>query len=216
MARVELLDDRFVIHNERMRRLLTIVGTITVRYEAVESVGVGLGGVPPWFTRRIGFNPGLGSRRAGIFWWRGKKWFLDVSDPARTIVVHLKQGAGYDAIAVTVDDAETLAAELTHSMRGRGPCPGLASWGLTPKPRPKRTIVETGVSHPCVPLCGQFSLPRSRMRELLGKPAVAIRGRLAARNRCVRYAPVHRVLLDARSVALRDFVGGEAERARLG
>ena len=110
MTRVELLDDRFVIHNERMRRLLTIVGTITVRYEAVESVGIGLGGVPPWFTRRIGFNPGLGSRRAGIFWWRGKKWFLDVSDPARTIV--------------TVDDAETLAAELIHSMRGRGPVPG--------------------------------------------------------------------------------------------
>jgi hypothetical protein len=112
MARVELLDDRFVIHNEGIRRLLTIVGTITVRYEAVESVEVGLGEVPPWFTRRIGFNPGFGSRRAGVFWWRGKKWFLDVSDPARTIVVHLKQGAGYDAIAVTVADPETLAADL--------------------------------------------------------------------------------------------------------
>jgi hypothetical protein len=68
--------------------------------------------VPSWFTRRIGFNPVLGSRRAGIFWWRGKKWFMDVSDPARTIVVHLKQGTGYDAIAVTADDPETLAAEL--------------------------------------------------------------------------------------------------------
>ena len=65
MARVELLDDRFVIHNEGMRRLLTIVGTITVRYEAVESVDVGLGEVPPWLTRRIGFNPGfrLAARR---------------------------------------------------------------------------------------------------------------------------------------------------------
>ena len=112
MARVELLDDRFAIHNEGARRLLTIVGTITVRYEAVESVGVGLDGVPPWLTRRIGFNPGFGSRRAGVFWWRGKKWFMDVSDPARTIVVHLKQGAGYDAIAVTADDPGTLAAEL--------------------------------------------------------------------------------------------------------
>jgi hypothetical protein len=112
MARVELLDDRFAIHNEGMRRLLTIVGTITVRYEAVESVEVGLGEVPSWLTRRIGFNPGLGSRRAGIFWWRGMKWFMDVSDPTRTIVVHLKQGAGYDAIAATMDDPETLAAEL--------------------------------------------------------------------------------------------------------
>jgi hypothetical protein len=112
MARVDLLDDRFVIRNEGARRLLTIVGTITLRYEAVESVEVGLDQVPPWLTRRIGFNPGLGSRRAGIFWWRGKKWFLDVSVPARTILIHLKQGAGYDAVAVTVTDPETLAAEL--------------------------------------------------------------------------------------------------------
>jgi hypothetical protein len=112
MARVELLDDRFVIHNEGMRRLLTIVGTIIVRYEAVESVEIGLGEVPPWFTRRIGFNPGFGSRRAGVFWWRGTKWFMYVSDPARSIVVQLKPGAAYDAIAVTVADPETIAAEL--------------------------------------------------------------------------------------------------------
>jgi hypothetical protein len=111
-ARVDLLDDRFVIRNDGMRRLLTIAGTITVRYEAVASVEVGLDEVPPWFTWRIGFNPGLGSRRAGIFWWRGRKWFMDVDDPARTLVVHLKPGAGYDAIAVTVDDPEALAAEL--------------------------------------------------------------------------------------------------------
>ena len=103
-----------MIHNQGMRRLLTIVGTITVRYEAVESVEVGLDEVPRWLTRRIGFNPGFGSRRAGVFWWRGKKWFLDVSDPARTIVVQLKQGAGYDAIAVTVDDPQTLATELRY------------------------------------------------------------------------------------------------------
>jgi hypothetical protein len=35
------------------------------------------------------------------------------------------------------------------------------SWGLTPKPRPKRTTVETGVSHRCVPSCDQLSAPRS-------------------------------------------------------
>ena len=112
MAQVELLDDRLVIHNEGLRRLLTVVGTITVRYEAIESVEVGLDEVPPWFTWRVGFNPGLGARRAGIFWWRGKKWFLDVDDPARTVVIHLKPGAGYGAIAVTVDDPESVAAAL--------------------------------------------------------------------------------------------------------
>jgi len=112
MARVDLLGDRFVIRNEGARRLLTVVGTVTLRYEAVELVEIGLDEVPPWFTRRLGFNPGLGSRRAGVFWWRGKKWFMDVSDPSRTIVVHLKPGAGYDAIAVTVADPETLAREL--------------------------------------------------------------------------------------------------------
>jgi hypothetical protein len=112
MARVELLEDRFVIHNHGLRRLLTIVGTITVRYEAVAGVQVGLEEVPPWFTWRIGYNPGFSSRRAGIFWWRGGKWFLDVVDPGRTLVVHLKPGAGYDAVGVTVDDPTALAAEL--------------------------------------------------------------------------------------------------------
>jgi hypothetical protein len=112
MAEVELLDDRFVIRNEGLRRLLTIAGTITVRYEAVESVEIGLDEAPPWFTWRIGYNPGVGSRRAGIFWWRGAKWFMDVDDPKRTLVIHLKPGAGYGAIAVTVDDPEALAAEL--------------------------------------------------------------------------------------------------------
>jgi len=112
MARLELLDDHFVVHNAGWRRLLTIVGSIRVRYEAVASVQVGLDRAPRWFTWRVGFNAGVGSRRAGIFWWGGKKWFLDVSDPARTLVVFLKPGAGYDAIAVTVDDAEALADEL--------------------------------------------------------------------------------------------------------
>jgi hypothetical protein len=112
MARVHLLDDRFLIRNEGLRRLLTVMGTVPVRYEAVGSVHVGLDEVPPWYTWRVGFNPGVGSRRAGIFWWRGKKWFMDVSDPARTLVVQLKPGAGYDAVALTVENPQTIATEI--------------------------------------------------------------------------------------------------------
>jgi hypothetical protein len=112
MDRVELLEDHFVIRNAGLRRLLTIVGSVSVRYEAVASVAVGLDEVPRWFTWRFGFNAGVGSRRAGVFWWGGKKWFLDISDPARALVVQLKPGAGYDAVAVSVDDPETLAAAL--------------------------------------------------------------------------------------------------------
>ena len=120
MARVEFLDDRVVIHNKGLRRLLTIVGTITVRYEAIASVEVGLRDLPAWHTWRVGYNPGFGRRRAGIFWWQGGKWFLDVDDPARTLVAHLKPGAGYDAVAVTVDDPEGLAAELRRSAAKAG------------------------------------------------------------------------------------------------
>jgi hypothetical protein len=111
-ARLELLDEGFVIRNDGVRRLLTVVGTITVRYEAVASVEVGLDKAPPWYTRRIGLNPGVGSRRAGIFWWHGRKWFMDLNDLARTLVVRLKPGAGYDAIAVTVDEPGAVAAAL--------------------------------------------------------------------------------------------------------
>src|SRR5439155_20850251 len=48
--------------------------------------------------------------------------------------------------------------------------------------------------------------------RLLGKPAVAVRGRLAGWNLGVRDPPIRRVLLDARGVALRDLVDREAER----
>ncbi|HSC73346.1 MAG TPA: hypothetical protein VLB89_04195 [Gaiellaceae bacterium] len=112
MDRIELLDDHFVIRNRGAHRLLTIVGDVAIRYEAIASVDVGLDSVPPWFTRRVGYSTGIGSRRAGIFWWRGRKWFMDVRDPARTLVVHVKPGAAYGAIAVTLDDAELVAGEL--------------------------------------------------------------------------------------------------------
>jgi hypothetical protein len=112
VADLELLHDRFVVHSRGRRRLLTIVGTVTVRYQAVASVEVGLDEVPPWYAWRVGYNPGVGTRRAGIFWWRGRKWFLDVKDAERTLVVLLEPGAGWGAVAVTVDDPHALAAEL--------------------------------------------------------------------------------------------------------
>lgn len=112
MARVQLLHDRFVIRNEGLRRLLTVAGSVPVRYEAVGAVRVGMSDVPPWYAWRVGYNPGVGSRRAGVFWWRGKRWFMDVSDPARTLIVDLKPGARYDAVAVTVENPQTLATEI--------------------------------------------------------------------------------------------------------
>jgi hypothetical protein len=110
--RIELLDDRFVIRNRGLHRLFTIVGDVTIRYEAIASVEVGLDDVPPWFTWRVGYSTGIGTHRSGIFWWRGKRWFMDVRDPAQTLVVHLKPGGGYDAVAVTLDAAELVATEL--------------------------------------------------------------------------------------------------------
>ena len=118
MDRIELLDDRFVIRNRGLHRLLTIVGDVTVRYEAIASVAVGLDAVPPWFAWRVGYSTGVGSHRSGIFWWRGKKWFMDVRDPERALVVQLKPGSSYDAVAVTLDAAELVAAEL---QRAAGP-----------------------------------------------------------------------------------------------
>jgi hypothetical protein len=112
MARVQFLADRFVIRNDGLRRLLTVAGSIPVRYEAIDSVKVGLDAVPPWYAWRLGFNPGVGSRRAGIFWWQGRKWFLDVSDTDRTVVVTLKPGAPYDAVALTVVDPHLIAQQI--------------------------------------------------------------------------------------------------------
>ncbi len=66
MDRIELLDDRFVIRNRGLHRLLTIVGDVTTRYEAIESIDVGLDRVPPWFAWRLGYSTGIGSHRSGI------------------------------------------------------------------------------------------------------------------------------------------------------
>jgi hypothetical protein len=118
VTRLDLLDDRFVIRNEGWRRLLTVVGNVTVRYEAIASIEIGLHELPGVLTPKAGYNPGFGSRRVGVFWWRGGKWFMDVNDPARTLVVRLKPGAGYDAVAVSVDDPERLAAELRSKAAG--------------------------------------------------------------------------------------------------
>jgi len=87
-----------------------------VRYEAIDDVDVGLDELPRWFTWRVGYNPGLGAHRAGIFWWHGQKWFLDVEDPSHTLVLRLKPGAGYDAVAVTVDDPAGLAAQICQRL----------------------------------------------------------------------------------------------------
>lgn len=117
MDRIELLDDRFVIRNRGLHRLFTIVGDVTIRYEAIAAVDVGLDDVPPWFSWRVGYSPGIGSHRSGIFWWRGKKWFMDVRDPARTLVVDVKPGSGYDAVALTLDAPELVAADLQRAAR---------------------------------------------------------------------------------------------------
>jgi hypothetical protein len=44
---------------------------------------------------------------------------MDVDDPARTLVLHLKPGAGYGAVAVAVDDPEQVAAEIRERLAAR-------------------------------------------------------------------------------------------------
>ena len=39
---------------------------------------------------------------------------MDIDDPARALVVHLKKGAGYDAIALGVEGSEGLAERLSE------------------------------------------------------------------------------------------------------
>jgi hypothetical protein len=70
MASVDLLDDHLVVRSDGLGRLLTVVSGPGVRYEAIDDVAVGLDALPPWYIWRLGYNPGLGTRRAGVFWWR--------------------------------------------------------------------------------------------------------------------------------------------------
>ncbi|WP_067830683.1 hypothetical protein [Nocardia inohanensis] len=55
---------------------------------------------------------------AGTYLHDGKRWFWDVRDPAKAVVIDLTDGGKYAHIVVEVDDPAAMVAEIGAATRG--------------------------------------------------------------------------------------------------
>jgi hypothetical protein len=115
--RIELLDDELHVHYDGLSSLAAAKRDIHVPYDAVRDVRIGLEELPGTFAIKLGTNTApFGETRRGTFWSGGRRMFLDVNDAERTLVLEL-EGNRFARVALTVDDPETLAAELRARAR---------------------------------------------------------------------------------------------------
>jgi hypothetical protein len=110
---IDLEDDAVVIRYSGLSAPTRLTREIRIPYEQIRSVSVGLDDVPSAFAFRIGLSTApFGSTRKGQFWWAGRRLFLDLEDPARTVVLDLK-GNKAARVAVQPDtDPEVLAEQI--------------------------------------------------------------------------------------------------------
>jgi hypothetical protein len=94
-------------------RALTLTRDLTVPYELIQEVDVGLADAPsPWTLRRVGLGDPIGGRRRGRFWKDGRRYFLDLREPEGALTLRLRPGAPFDVVALETDDAEHLAEAI--------------------------------------------------------------------------------------------------------
>src|SRR5215210_5355418 len=118
MRTIDVLDDGVRIGYSGVDRALTLVREAFVPYVLIERADVGVDDLPgPWTLARIGVGDPITGWRRGRFWHDGRRWLLDVRDPSRALVLRLRPGGQYDAVAIQAGNAERLAEDI----RGRLP-----------------------------------------------------------------------------------------------
>jgi hypothetical protein len=120
--RIDLTDDELVLRYDGFSRAAVMAGEVRVPFTAIRSVTVGYDDLPGALTWRVGTNTApFGNTRRGTFWSGGRRLFLDVDDPERTVVLDL-EGHRFARVALTVDDPEGFAAQLRERVSpGRRP-----------------------------------------------------------------------------------------------
>lgn len=122
--RIELEGEALVIRYAGLTAALTLVRELRLPYASITSVDVGAEDIPsPLTLRRVGLADPLTGIRRGRFWTAGKKWFLDLHNPARAVVIRVVEGSDYDAVAVETD----LPVQLASAIRERADA-------ITPRP----------------------------------------------------------------------------------
>jgi hypothetical protein len=119
--RIELTEVALVIRYTGLAAWARLTGKLTIPFASIRSVGVGIDSLPGMLTPRIGvtFAP-LGDTRRGLFWWQGKRVFLDFGDPSRAVVLDLEgRPSGYDLLALEPEtDPEAFAEQLRAASQG--------------------------------------------------------------------------------------------------
>jgi hypothetical protein len=114
--RIELEHDALLIRYGGVHTALTLVRELRLPYVSITSVGVGADDIPsPLALRRVGFADPITGTRRGRFWAAGKKWFLDLRNPARAVVIRVVPGSDYDVLAIETD----LPQQLADAIRAR-------------------------------------------------------------------------------------------------
>jgi hypothetical protein len=110
--RIELLDDELHLHFSGLSMLATAARDVHVPYDAIRSVSIGMPELPGALAIKMGTNTApFGDTRRGTFWSGGRRLFLDLNDPERSVVLEL-EGNRYARVALTVDDPEAIAGQL--------------------------------------------------------------------------------------------------------
>jgi hypothetical protein len=110
---VEILDGAVRVRYSGLDRGVAGLSELVVPFEEIRSVAVGLADAPsPWTLLRLGLSDPFTARRRGRFWRGGRRWFLDLRDPARALVLRLHGHPRFDVVALEHDDADGLAAEI--------------------------------------------------------------------------------------------------------
>jgi hypothetical protein len=108
--RIELGADALVIRYGGLDAALTLARELRLPYESITDVSVGAEDIPsPLTVRRVGLADPITGTRRGRFWVGGKKWFLDLRNPARAVVIRVVAGSDYEAVAIETDLPQQLA-----------------------------------------------------------------------------------------------------------
>jgi hypothetical protein len=120
--RIELTDDELALRYDGLSRAAVLAGEVRIPTSAIRSVSVGFEDLPGALTWRVGMNTApFGKTRRGTFWSGGRRLFLDVDDPERTVVLDL-EGQRFARVALTVDDPEGFAERVREKLSpGRRP-----------------------------------------------------------------------------------------------
>jgi hypothetical protein len=114
--RIEVAGDALLVRYGGLDAALTLVRELRIPYGSIESLSIGAEEIPsPLTLRRIGLADPITGTRRGRFWAGGKKWFLDLRDPMRAVVMRVSPGSDYDAVAIETD----LPQQLADAIRAR-------------------------------------------------------------------------------------------------